>query len=90
MSNVSRDGSDYVPAGTDPAPPPGRQAVVLAALIVGVILLAMQLWLLTVALNLYLAADNAHVWVLAVISGAVFAGGLLALRLLRRPPRVPR
>ncbi len=90
MSNVSRDGSDYRPAGIDQAPPPGRQALVMAALVVGVVLLTMQLWLLTIALNLYLAADNAHVWVLAVISGAVFVGGLLALRLFGRRPRVRR
>ncbi len=87
MNRATVDGADQ---GTPPPRPlaPGRQAVLIAALVVGVVLLAMQLWLLTIALDLYLSGDNSHVWVLALISGVVFAGGLLALRLLSRRPAI--
>lgn len=69
------------------APPPGRQALVLAALLIGFLLMAIQLWLLTVALDLYLGGFGDEVWLLAAVSGLVFAGGLIALRLLERRPR---
>ena len=74
----------------DRTPPPGRQAVVLAKLALGVLLLGVQLWLLTVALDLYLSGDGSDVWTLALFSGIVFVGGLLALRLPGGRPRVPR
>lgn len=67
-------------------PMPGRQALLLAALIFGLIMMAIQLWLLTVALELYLAGDGDHVWGLAVGSGIVFGGGMLAVWLLSRRP----
>ncbi|MGD9894791.1 MAG: DUF6755 family protein [Dehalococcoidia bacterium] len=70
------------------APPPGRQALLLAALTIGFLLLAIQLWLLTVALDLYLGGSGDDVWQLALASGVVFLGGLVALRLLDRRPRV--
>ncbi len=72
----------------DRAPPPGRQALLLAALLIGFVLMGIQLWLLTVALDLYLGGEGKEVWLLAVISGLVFLGGVLALRLLGRQPRV--
>jgi hypothetical protein len=71
----------------DRPPPPGRQALLLAALVVGLLLMGIQLWLLTVALDMYLGGAGGGVWVLALISGLVFLGGLLALRLLERAPR---
>ena len=77
-------------AAEDRTPPPGRQAVVMAKLALGVLLLGVQLWLLTVALDLYLSGDGPDVWTLALFSGIVFLGGLLALRLPGRRPRVPR
>jgi len=80
----------WADAAEDRTPPPGRQAVVIAALAVGVLLLGVQLWLLTVALDLYLSGDGADVWTIALISGVVFLGGLLALRLLGRRPRIRR
>jgi hypothetical protein len=40
----------------------------------------MQLWLLTVALELYLGGEGGNIWALALLSGLVFAGGLYALR----------
>lgn len=66
-------------------PPPGRQAMLLAALTVGALLLAIQLWFLTVALEIYLnGTDDGGIWVLVGLSGLVFIGGLLVIRLLSR------
>lgn len=74
----------------EPAVPPGRRAMLLAAVTVGIIMLGIQLWLLTVALDLYLAGAGSEVWTLAAFSGVVFLGGLGALRLLERStPRRP-
>ena len=77
----------------DPAdrpPAPGQMAVVLAALTTGILLMGIQLWLLTVALELYLAGDGARVWQLALVSGGIFLGGLAMLWLLGRRPEVRR
>ncbi len=68
-------------------PPPGQVAVVLTGLALGILLMGIQLWLLTIALDLYLAGQGTGTWLLAVISGVVFLGGLLVLRLLPRRPR---
>ena len=65
-------------------------AVVLAALTIGILLMGIQLWLLTVALELYLAGEGDRVWQLALLSGALFLGGLAMLGLLGRPPQVRR
>lgn len=70
--------------------PPGRVAVVLAALAIGILLMSIQLWLLTIALDLYLSGGEISIWLLVVISGLVFLGGLLVLRVLNRHPRTPR
>ncbi len=62
------------------APPPGQMAVVLVGLSIGVLLMAVQLWLLTVALDLYLGGQSTlSIWLLVVISGLVFLGGLVML-----------
>ncbi len=68
---------------------PGQQAIVLAALFIGLLLLGVQLWLLTVALDLYLSGVVGPIWSLPVISGLIFLGGLFVLRVLKkqRPPR---
>ena len=72
-------------------PPPGQIAVVLTGLALGILLLGIQLWLLTIALDRYLAGQGADTWVLAVISGLVFHGGLLVLRMLAiHPHLMPR
>jgi hypothetical protein len=73
-------------SGPPPRPPAGLQAVLLAALVLGFVLLAIQLWLLTVALDRYLAGDGEDGWLLAVFSGLVFVGGLTALYVRRRLP----
>ncbi len=70
-------------------PSPGRQAILLASLTLGALLLAMQLWLLTVALEIYLGGtDDSGIWVLAGLSGLVFIGGMLVLRMLSRRARL--
>ena len=65
---------------------PGEDAVVQAALTIGIILMGIQLWLLTVALDLYLGGRGHEVWQLAAASGAVFAGGMMMLRFIHRRP----
>lgn len=73
----------------EPRISPGRRALLLAAVLVGVLLLAVQLWLLTVALDLFLSGRGGDIWSLAAISGLIFAGGVLTFTVLRRnvPPR---
>jgi hypothetical protein len=72
----------------DRRPTPGQQAIVMAALAIGLLLMGIQLWLLTVALELYLAGEGERGWLLALVSGLIFVGGLLMLRLLGRQPRL--
>jgi hypothetical protein len=55
---------------------------------IGILLLGVQLWILTVALDLFLEGNGGQVWTLAVVSGLIFAGGLAVVWLLRRRPRV--
>lgn len=66
------------------SPAPGQQAIVLAALFIGLIFLGVQLWLLAVSLDNFLSGNQQDIWELPVISGLIFIGGLLALRMLRR------
>ena len=69
------------------SPSPGQIAVVLTGLAIGILLMGIQLWLLTIALDLYLGGQDTYIWLLVVISGLVFLGGLLVLRMLTRRPR---
>ncbi|HET7755045.1 MAG TPA: DUF6755 family protein [Anaeromyxobacteraceae bacterium] len=62
--------------------------VLTTALALGLVLMAIQLWLLTVALDLLLGGKSEGFLRLAAASGAVFAGGLLVLRLLSARPRM--
>jgi hypothetical protein len=57
--------------------------VVTTALALGLVLMTLQLWLLTVALDLLLGGERAGFLRLGLASGAIFAGGLLVLWLLR-------
>lgn len=66
---------------------PGREALLLGILGIGLLLLGMQLWLLTVALEMFLGGEGKQIWGLAVVSGLVFVGGLVATWLIRRTPR---
>jgi len=69
-------------------PPPGRAAMTMAALAIGITFLGLQLWLLTVALDLYLGGSGDQVWAIALCSGGIFLGGLLVRRVLARQPRI--
>jgi uncharacterized protein DUF6755 len=84
---TSPDASGQAPI---PLTAPGRDALSAAALVIGLLLMALQLWLLTVALELFLSGKGASVWPLALISGLIFAGGLGMLWLLRRRPAIRR
>lgn len=89
FSNLShRSGAAGVHLAEDRSPSPGRLGVVMAALMIGLLLMGTQLWLLTVALELFLAGHGPEVWLLALVSGAIFAGGVMMLRVLDRRPRV--
>lgn len=94
MSGVGGLGMDETvrnhDATEDRTPPPGHQAVVMAALMLGLLLMGIQLWLLTVALELYLGGHGPQVWLLALVSGLIFLGGLLVLNVLGRRPRTTR
>lgn len=61
--------------------------MLLTALAVGILLMGIQLWLLTIALDLYLAGGSTNIWTLVIISGLVFLGGVLVWRVLRRRSR---
>lgn len=84
-------GEQMRPDDADDRPPaPGQLAVIMAGLAIGILLMGIQLWLLTIALELYLAGEGGQVWQLALISGAIFLGGLAILGVLRRRPEVRR
>ena len=95
MRKHTRDGPAFVgrkrPDETvNQPPPPGQMTLVLAGLTIGLLLMGIQLWLLTIALDLYLGGAGARIWQLALVSGLIFLGGLLMLRLLGRRARVRR
>jgi len=63
---------------------PGAGPIALLGLALGILLIGIQLWLLTLAFNLYLAGKRSDTLVAAIISGLVFLGGLAMLRVLGR------
>ena len=85
-SPTELDDANSMPSS--PLSPPGRGPLALAALAVGLLLMAIQLWLLTVALELLLSGHGREAWPLALISGLIFCGGLGILWLLRSHPRL--
>lgn len=87
-SPLANDSQRSAGASPERLPPVGQRTLVLAALTIGILLMAIQLWLLTVALDLYLAGAGGDVWRLALVSGAIFLGGLGMLWLLHRRPRI--
>ncbi len=52
--------------------------------------MAIQLWLLTVALDRFLAGEGSQVWLVGLISGIIFAGGLVVLLVPQRRPHPQR
>jgi hypothetical protein len=77
-----------VSAPAELPPRPGQSNLVSAGLAIGILLLGIQLWLLTVALDLYLGGRGDQVWSLALVSGVIFVGGIAVLWILRRRPRM--
>lgn len=71
-------------------PPPGEAGLVGAALMIGILLLALQLWILTVALEEFQRHNDQRTCMLAGISALIFAGGLAVRWLLRRTPKIRR
>lgn len=72
------------------SPSPGQVGILLASLAIGILLMGIQLWLLTISLDLYLGGNNGYIWILAIISGLVFLGGILILRMLAQHPQTRR
>jgi hypothetical protein len=68
-------------------PAPGQGGLVMLGLSVGILLMSVQLWLLTLAFNLYLSADRRGTLIAAIASGGIFLGGVLMLLVLRRSAR---
>jgi hypothetical protein len=76
------------PPRDEPArPPPGEPVVVITGLIVGLVMMGIQLWLLTLAFDLYLSGERAATLLTALCSGLIFLGGLLMLRIVDRRGR---
>lgn len=71
-------------------PPPGEAGLVGAALMIGILLLALQLWILTVALEEFQRHNDERTYALAGISAVIFAGGLAVRWLLKRTPSIRR
>ncbi len=92
MTSTIHDTGSATTRGDVPRPPPGQSGLVMLGLSVGVLLMAVQLWLLTLAFNLFLSGDRLGTLLAAIVSGAIFLGGLVMLHVLRRstgerPPR---
>ena len=78
----------YIPTDREPdRPPPGQSTLVGMGLAIGILLLGLQLWLLTLAFDLFLSDEPGEIAVLAGFSALAFVGGLLMLRLINRKPR---
>ena len=68
-------------------PAPGQGGLVMLGLSVGILLMSVQLWLLTLAFNLYLSANRRGTLIATIASGCIFLGGLVMLLVLRRSGR---
>lgn len=68
-------------------PAVGQGAITTFGLAIGLLLVAIQLWLLTIAFDLYLEGERGSIVGVAISSGLVFVGGLFMVRLLDRRPR---
>lgn len=87
---VGSNSADRFDGDDERSPTPGQLAIVMAALMLGLLMLGTQLWLLTVALELHLGGHGSRVWLLALVSGLIFVGGLLVLKVLSRRPPIAR
>jgi hypothetical protein len=71
-------------------PTPGQAVLVTLGLAVGLLLMAIQLWLLTLAFDLYRAGERRETVGVAAGSGLIFLGGLVMWRVLDRQPDIRR
>ena len=71
----------------DKLPTVGQGGLATLGLAIGLLLVAIQLWLLTIAFDLYLEGERADTVGVALSSGLVFVGGLIMLKLIDRRPR---
>lgn len=72
------------------APAPGEASLVSAALAVGILLMGLQLWILTVALEEFQRHNETRIYLLAGISALIFGGGVAIRWLLKRTPSIRR
>lgn len=72
----------------NPTPPPGEGALLSAAVAMGILLMGIQLWILTVALEQFERHRYNEVYALTGISALIFIGGVAILWMLRRTPSV--
>ncbi len=78
-------------AGTDPEDERSlgsHLALIMFGLSVGLLLMVLQLWLLTLAFDLYSSGERLQTLVIACISGLVFLGVVGMLWLLDRGPHI--
>ena len=68
-------------------PPPGQAGLAMLGLAIGIMLMSIQLWLLTLAFDLYMLEEDTDALLAATVSGLIFLGGLAMLRILDRRPR---
>lgn len=66
--------------------PTGQSAIALFGLVVGLVLMGIQVWLLTLAFDLYLSGERNATLLAAGFSGLVFVGGLIMLWIVNREP----
>lgn len=71
-------------------PAVGQTGIVMLGLAFGILLVSLQLWVLTLAFDLYLLDQDRDTLLVAVFSGLVFVGGLAMLRVIDRSPKPPR
>lgn len=79
-------GTGYTTSQRENLPPLGQGNLATLGLAIGLLLVVVQLWLLTIAFDAYLAGNRGQTLGVAICSGFVFLGGLLMLRFLNRRP----
>ncbi len=87
MDHLDRDDQRLaIPTSSEGRHPAvGQTSIIMLGVTLGILLMSLQLWLLTLAFDLYLLGHKWETFRAAVFSGLVFVGGLIMLRLLDRP-----
>jgi hypothetical protein len=89
-SHLTPRASEITTGDTARRPPQGQAVLAMLGLTIGLLLMALQLWLLTLAFDLYESGQRGKTVGVAAGSGLVFLGGLLMWRVLDRRPGVRR